>query len=560
MSQSAFGKTRDLVEFLFREGGLLQSPILLFAFAASASRTLMIFLVNETAEAGGAGLAMFAALLGAVAVSLLTAHWARVRGIVLVENLNRKLRRRVADHVLNADVSFFQTRDSGQIYSALTGHSVTVAGATMRLVEMIQSLLLLIFCFGYMALQSWPAVVASAVALSLGVLAFLLAETPARRVLGQANDSRTAFYDAMNDMLRGYKELRLRQARRLDLSRRADAVIDEARDRMIEAERLFSYSQVAAAATLALLLVVIVTGLPLVTDAGSVVILQVLTVVLFTFGPIEAVVGGLPGFARASVEYERMNEVLEALDRNPESEAVRSAADTRPTFRKLELRGITATLRRPSQAPGSTASDTFTMGPVDLAFAPGQSVFITGGNGMGKSTLLQILTGLRHADGGQILLGGTPVTRDSIGDYRGLFSAVFSEFYLFRRLYGLTEDERARLQRHIDELGLAGGVSITDGAFASLALSTGQMRRLALSIALAEARPIIVLDEFAADQDPERRAFFYDVLVPRLAAAGHLVIAVTHDEGSFGKCDRLIRMEDGKVVSDRLTAPEAARA
>ena len=171
---------------------------------------------------------------------------------------------------------------------------------------------------------------------------------------------------------------------------------------------------------------------------------------------------------------------------------------------------------------------------------------------MGKSTLLQILTGLRHADAGDILFNGKPVTRDNIGDYRGLFSAVFSEFYLFRHLYGLTHEERERLQVHIEELGLAEGVSIADDKFSSLSLSTGQMRRLALSIALAERRPIIVLDEFAADQDPMRRAFFYDVLVPRLSKAGHLVIAVTHDEHCFGKSDRLIRMEDGKIVTDTV--------
>ncbi len=69
---------------------------------------------------------------------------------------------------------------------------------------------------------------------------------------------------------------------------------------------------------------------------------------------------------------------------------------------------------------------------------------------------------------------------------------------------------------------------------------------------------IIVLDEFAADQDPTRRAFFYDVLVPRLARAGHCVVAVTHDEHCFGKADRLIRMEDGVIVSDQIQNQAAA--
>ena len=553
-----FQDTRRLLEHLLREGGLFQSPILVLAMAASGSPALMLFRVNEAAERGGAGLLLFSGLIAAVAVTLLTEHWARIFGAALVQDLAMKMRRNVSEHVLNAEVSFFQKRDFGQVYAALTGQTDTVATTIMRIVAMIQAILLLLFSLVYITLQSWPSGVATIVAFILGVTAFLLTEGPARRVLNHANKARIAFYDAVNDTLRGHKELRLRQARRNALSGRIGHETEQARKRAIEAERYFSYGQSAATAALALLLVAIVTLLPLVANVGSVVILQVLTVVLFAFGPIEAVVSGLPAFARASVAFNNLNDVIAELNANPETEAARNAPDGRPKFRSIELRGVTATLRRPSQAPGSQATDSFTLGPIDLTLTPGQSVFITGGNGMGKSTLLQILTGLRYPDAGEILLDGEPVTRDSVGHYRGLFSAVFSEFYLFRHLYGMTEAERGKLQAHIEELGLAQGVSIAEGRFTSLALSTGQMRRLALSIALAEERPIVVLDEFAADQDPVRRAFFYDVLVPRLAQAGHLVIAVTHDEHCFGKSERLIRMEDGKIVSDTIQDRPAA--
>ncbi|MDF0600038.1 cyclic peptide export ABC transporter [Psychromarinibacter sp. C21-152] len=560
MRTSAFGKLRDLVGFLVRDGEMLRSPILLYAVGASGARTGMIYAVNETAERGGATWGLFGLLAAAVVGSLVLSHQARVHGIVMVENLTLKLRRRISDHVLSADVGFFQSRDPGEVYSALTGHVMALSGASTRLVETVQAVLLLLFCLVYMALESWPAVPATLAALALGLAAFALAELPARKLLRLANDKRAEFYTAMNDMLRGYKELRLRQARRIDLAKRVEQVVEEARLRTIAAERIFSFSTMAATAALAFLLVSIVVLLPPLTGAGSVVILQVLTVVLFTFGPIERVVGSLPAYARAIVAYDQMNEVLADMARNSESEAVRRAPDSRPSFRRLELRGVTAILRRPTPAAGSTVEDSFTLGPIDLVLEPGQSVFITGGNGMGKSTLLQILTGLRHPDAGEILVDGVPVTRDTVGEYRGLFSAVFSEFHLFRQLYGLSADERQRLQTHIEELGLAHGVSIADDAFSSLALSTGQMRRLALSIALAEERPIIVLDEFAADQDPVRRAFFYDVLVPRLSRAGQLLIAVTHDEHCFGKSDRLIRMEDGRIVSDKLNRPAEASA
>ena len=81
---------------------------------------------------------------------------------------------------------------------------------------------------------------------------------------------------------------------------------------------------------------------------------------------------------------------------------------------------------------------------------------------------------------------------------------------------------------------------------------------LALSVALAEDRPILLCDEFAADQDPAHRAFFYEHLLPELRAQGRTVIAITHDENRFHLCDQLVKMDQGRIVSiqrGRLAAP-----
>jgi len=556
MPSTAARDTRALVAFVMTEGGLWRSPIYLYVAAASGGRALLIFALNETAARGGATLLGALGILGCILLTLAAGHAMRVKSAELVETLAMRLRRRIAGQVLNADVALMQRRDPGQIYNAVTNQTNAVATATTRLVNLVEALLLLILCLGYMALQSWPAALATLAALGAGIAVYILAEIPARRMVTAANTARAGFYDRINDVIRGYKELRLRRSKRDGLSDHIDRSSTEVRGHGIAASRYFSLGHVGAQAALFTLLAAIVIGLPWVVGADSVLILQVLTVVLFAFGPIDSVVGSLPGLVSASVALRQIREVEADLARNAEPEALRQAPEAHPRFSRIELRGITAELTRPA-ATGSAARDSFTLGPIDLVLEPGQSVFVTGGNGMGKSTLLQILTGLRHPDKGRILLDGAPVTPEGIGRYRELFAAVFSEFYLFKTLYGMTEAERDRLETHIAELGLAEGVSLKDGAFSSLALSTGQMRRLALSAALAEERAVIVLDEFAADQDPARRAFFYDVLVPRLARAGHLVIAVTHDEPAFGKCDRLIRMADGKIVSDTQLAAGA---
>lgn len=538
--------TRDLLRYVLRESDLLRSPVFLYVIGASGSRTALIYLVNRTAENGGATPGLLLALVVSVLVMLATSHFAKISGIILVQRLTQKMRHEIGRKILAADVGFFQRNPQAELFHATTAHVSNVAQSTLHIAEIAQAVLLLLFCLGYMFFEVPAAVIATVLAFLFGVAAFFATERPASRAVRKSHQASVDFHSSVHDMLGGYKELRLRRERRQDLARRLDQQIGDCKDLTVEAERHYSYGQIGANAALTLLLVSIVVVLPLISDATSVTMLQVLTLVLFSFSPIEVMVGDLPLIARATISYRLYEALKQDLDQNAEPSEAPQPQD-RPGFQTLELRDVVVHLTRDVGEDG-TAKDRFTLGPINLVLRPGQSVFIAGGNGMGKSTLLQLLTGLRHPDAGQILVDGVPVTGETLAEYRGLFSAVFSEFYLFRYLYGMTGPELDRLGTHIAELGLTEGVAIQDRSLANLALSTGQKRRLALSIALAEERPIIVLDEFAADQDPERRAFFYDVLVPRLAKNGHCVVAVTHDEHCFDKADRLIRVEDGQIV------------
>jgi len=80
-------------------------------------------------------------------------------------------------------------------------------------------------------------------------------------------------------------------------------------------------------------------------------------------------------------------------------------------------------------------------------------------------------------------------------------------------------------------------------------LSTGQRKRLALVATQLENPPIMVLDEWAADQDPHFRAKFYQLVLPRLRADGITVIAITHDDKYFHHADRRLHFEEGRVTS-----------
>src|SRR5690606_33174081 len=91
-----------------------------------------------------------------------------------------------------------------------------------------------------------------------------------------------------------------------------------------------------------------------------------------------------------------------------------------------------------------------------------------------------------------------------------------------------------------------------NGRFTNIELSSGQRKRLGLIIALLEDRPIFVFDEWAAEQDPEFRKFFYTHILAILKSRDKTVIAITHDEHYFHVADRVLKVEYGRIVDSEL--------
>jgi putative ATP-binding cassette transporter len=204
-----------------------------------------------------------------------------------------------------------------------------------------------------------------------------------------------------------------------------------------------------------------------------------------------------------------------------------------------------------SYAVREGVTGTFSVGPLRLRIERGELLFLVGGNGSGKSTVLKLLTGLYYPHDGRLTVDGQPVDRKTVHDYRELFSAVFGDFHLFDRLYGMEDVPEARVQAILDELELTAKTRFRDGRFTNLNLSTGQRKRLALAVTMLENKEVLVFDEWAADQDPHFRDYFYNVVLKRLQEQGKTIVAVTHDDRYWPVADRVVKMEYGAIVDDR---------
>src|SRR4029077_12548125 len=280
---------------------------------------------------------------------------------------------------------------------------------------------------------------------------------------------------------------------------------------------------------------------------GGASIAKTTTALLFVVGACFGLVQTIPILLNANASADRIDRLEQALRTTLVMEERREI--TAPErFERIEVRNIEFRYT-------DKFSDTvFKIGPIDFTLQSGELVFITGGNGSGKSTFLRVFSGLYPPDSGEVLLDGRPVTDANRDEYRGLMSAIFFDYHLFQRLYGIPDADPVEVGQLLTQFRLADKTSLTDSEFRTLDLSGGQRRRLALIVSLLEKRPIMLLDEWTAEQDPEFRRKFYDELLPEMVRAGATIVVITHDDRYLDELHlpaRRIKMDEGRIVEQR---------
>jgi putative ATP-binding cassette transporter len=496
---------RDLLWTLAQAAGLSNIRVLTFTLLVCACRLLLIFGVNNIAQqsAGGefdvADLLMVAA---AAAILVYVAYRSRYEAHIVITRVQNGIRNRLVELLLKVRTNAVWSRDRGHVQAALTSDIADLVASIPHVVIAFEGLLIAIVVLPYILYLSPAAALAMAIALIIGTVGFVVFDRTARHRARAAAVSNAEFINQVNALLDGWREARLWSPRQTELAEQVDATLREHQANRLSAERRFAVSGAISQSAMILMLCFTLILMPVLDGGGTAIMLQVLAVVLLSQGPIEALFVALPRLSVAHAALERIRIVereLETAPVNPEA-----LLDPCAGLRSIELQGAAVMLR-------DDADSRFRLGPLNLRFSRGEIVFITGGNGSGKSTLLSLLAGLSAPDDGQasaVLADGRSLPLDSVRD---ALSGVFSNFFLFDRAYGLNSRQQELLHFWLQRLDLQGRVSLRDTHFSTTALSAGQRRRLALAVALAEDKPVLLLDEFASEQDPGWRREFYEV-------------------------------------------------
>ncbi|WDE02115.1 cyclic peptide export ABC transporter [Thalassomonas actiniarum] len=265
----------------------------------------------------------------------------------------------------------------------------------------------------------------------------------------------------------------------------------------------------------------------------------VVMALLYVTGPISIILGSIPQLAIASVSYRRMEKLIAEIPQEDSNEQVNQLGEWQSMrFNQIEY-----------SYPMVSGEAGFKVGPLNLEINKGEITFIIGANGSGKSTLSKLLTLHYLPTSGDILFGDQRVSADSIVSHRQTIGAIYSDYHLFDRLLvELTDEVLATTQHYLKTLHLDKKVKIVDGQFSTTSLSDGQRKRLALLVAFLEDKDLYLFDEWAADQDPVFKNVFYTEILPNLKAKNKAVIAISHDDKYFDVADKILVMDQGKLV------------
>ena len=472
---------------------------------------------------------------------------ALLRANTLIEDLLNQLRLNVVDKLRQSELLVADGIGRGSLY-AMVSHETNHLSVTFPLlVDGVQQLVLLVFSLGYLLYLSPPAFFVFLAAVAVGIAGYLAVNRRFRVTLGVLGQRQTRMLDAIDGIILGAKELRLNSARAQGVEAAYRRLSRAAESLLVASGEHWAEMILLSSVVTYLMLGVVAFAFPAWVPGHSTIVFQLVPVLLFCIGPLAKLVAQSPMFLRADVGLEGILHVerrLAAAGSISPGQA-RALAGRFAGFRAIRYEGLTFTHRTETGEAG------FTAGPLDLTVERGELVFVVGGNGSGKSTALRLMCGLYPAKDGVIRVDGEVVAGSAIAGLRELFSAIFVDFHLFDRLYGMENVDPGRVNRLIDEMGLAGKVRFENGRFTRLHLSTGQRKRLALIAALLEDRPIYLFDEWSAEQDIHFRKKFYETILPRLREEGKLVIAVTHDERYWHVADRVVKLDLGTIVWDR---------
>ncbi|MBF0286683.1 MAG: cyclic peptide export ABC transporter [SAR324 cluster bacterium] len=487
----------------------------------------------------------FMLYLGALVIFLISKKYGLIKAAVLAETAVSDVRMRIIDKLRHANLMLVEDLGRAFIHTRLTKDTMEVSMGFGAMIHTAQAAVMVMFAILFLGFISIPIFLMTLGIFAICGMIYYASEKKVEALVHASTQKETELFGFVNHMLDGFQELRMNQSKSDDLyNHYLSPASEQTTDLKIKFFFQLTKNLILSLSFVHVLIISIIFVLPRYIVIPEPAIIQSVAIIFYVVGPFNHILGSISIFSRTTVAIENLYRFEEEL--NVEDDNYISAGNSelaeKEGFQQLQLSNFQFHYKDPEGNPS------FSVGPCDLTINSNEILFIVGGNGSGKSTFLKLLTGLYYPMEGSITLDEIRVGSYNYPDYRNLFSIIFTDFHLFDRLYGLKGIEPSKVNQLLRLMEIDNKTRFVDGGFSNINLSTGQKKRLALVAALLEDKKIYVLDEVAADQDPQFRKYFYETILPDLKKQGKTIIAATHDDKYFHVADRVLKMEYGQFI------------
>ncbi len=512
--------------------------ILLMSILAGLSNVAVITMVTSSLQSDIKlkYLVFYYALI--VVVYILGRRFVQISLVKFTKGLIYDLQVKLISKIFSTSYQKYEKIDRGRVYTALNDDVNTIGIASSTIVLLVTSVITTMGAFFYLgSIAIWGALITIFLIVTLTIV-YSMVSNSTYVYFEKARDERNVFMKLINGMIDGFKELSLHRNKKIEYKNDISASANNYKEKASTAQIRFVNAFLVGESLLVVLLGLVAFGLPeLFPSISLYTTMSFVVILLYLIGPINEILNAVPSIMELKIAWNRIQAFINEIPGNVD-------LNIEPS-NKLET-VINFKVENVSFKYG-TAEDvkSFNIGPINLEIGAGEILFIIGGNGSGKTTLAKLLTGLYEPDQGILKINGETIESAQLSEY---FSTVFSPSYLFEKLYNIdVENKEEEINKYLKLLHLDEKVEITENKYSTIELSAGQKKRLALLQCYMEDSPIYLFDEWAADQDPSYRNFFYRTLLPEMKKAGKIVIAITHDDHYFDVADKVVKMNQGQL-------------
>ena len=541
-------------QFLFslvQRAGKNSIPLILASICSGGLQAGLLYSINEAVAAltltGSIPLLIFLAFIGSLAGIWVCLTMTMGISSRIARELVTGFETRITEKISKASYRHFVSIEQGKMYEAVTGGKDIINESAIMLPMFICSFTMMLCCLTFLAFISFVGLGAVVLAMGLGAIIFLYAGKRLISSLFAYKDAVTPFQSSLKDVILGFIELKMNEQKRLQFFERKIRPLSQdvfAKRKLVDRFRVQNSVQFSLIVFLpvgVLLFILPQTGLVSLEQC-----IKMVAITLFGTIPLMGLLAFLPMAARAAYIVQELEDFEQSLTLLSDTG---NEVPQKSAFHSVQIAFASYSY------PTHVDIDPFELQVNNFFLEKGELVFLTGGNGSGKSTFMRLLAGLEPFSRGEISVNGLPAQQTAPATYRSYFSTLFPDFHLFDGLYDVSSDAE-KVNSLLSRLGLDKKVQFdaVTGTFSTIALSSGQRKRLGLVCALMEDRPVLLLDEVAADLDQKFRDFFYRTLLPELRQQGKTALVVSHDERYFDVADRILTMQYGQLSSSTVQA------